>query len=174
MKLCICVEFWDTKLLEKSNFETPKVSWSKHEFQTRYVQAAIMVIKVNYIPYALILFTKLHYFQGFLRQKRKKSSGIKYLVFIYFKITKIRVHICFNVQQWAQGVPPGPCTCTQSDFSPMSKSFLRILQYHLAHFLQLLPAPYRAQEKKKLEFQLVFWTKALCHFYCVGPLVACL
>ena len=40
VKFCICAEFLDTKLSEKSNFETPK-------FQARNV---LMVIAVNYIP----------------------------------------------------------------------------------------------------------------------------
>ena len=37
VKFCICAELLDTKLSEKSNFETPKVSRLKHEIQARYI-----------------------------------------------------------------------------------------------------------------------------------------
>ena len=65
VKFCICAEFLDAKLSEKSHFETPEGVPTKVQ-SIRYV---IMVIKV-YIPRFNFVY-KVQCFQGFLRRNKK-------------------------------------------------------------------------------------------------------
>ena len=64
VKFCICAEFLDTKLSEKSNYEIP-------EGVPANTLDRIMEIMVNHIPRLNFVYNKLQCVQGFLRRKKE-------------------------------------------------------------------------------------------------------
>ena len=81
MKFCICAEFLDTKLSQKSNFETPE---GKHEFQARYV---ILVIMADYIPRSGNLFISCNA-RIFEENKKIKIWLIFLKIYVFLLIQK--------------------------------------------------------------------------------------